>query len=107
MIATSSKNRTGYPTQKPIKLLERIIKVSSNEGDVVLDPFCGCATTCVASQKLGRKWIGIDVSHRAYELVKERLKNEIHDLFIDVEKDVKYFTDPPKRTDTNGEEQYC
>ena len=102
---TNQKERTGYPTQKPRELLERIIQVSSNKGDVVLDPFCGCATTCVASQKLGRKWIGIDVSHRAYELVKERLKKEIRDLFIDIEKDVNYFNYPPKRTDTNSDDR--
>ena len=65
--------RTGYPTQKPLALLERIIKASSREGDVVLDPFCGCATTCVAAEKLGRGWIGVDVSLQAYELVNKRL----------------------------------
>ena len=54
------RERTGYPTQKPVALLERIIKISSREGDIVLDPFCGCATTCIASEKLNRKWIGID-----------------------------------------------
>ena len=107
MTASQSKERVGYPTQKPIALLERIIQASSNEGDVVLDPFCGCATTCVASQKLGRKWIGIDVSVKAYELVKQRLKKEVEDKkdLFDPEKDVKYFTDPPKRTDTNGDER--
>ena len=101
----SSKERTGYPTQKPLKLLERIIQASSNEGDVVLDPFCGCATTCVAAEKLNRQWIGIDVSHMAYDLVKLRLKNEVKKDLFDPEKDVKYFTDPPKRTDTNGDER--
>lgn len=69
--------KTKYPTQKPLALLERIIKASSNEGDVVLDPFCGCATTCVAAEKLNRKWIGIDISHKAYELVKQRLEKEV------------------------------
>ena len=58
-------------------LLERIIKASSNEGDIILDPFCGCATTCIAAERLGRKWVGIDVSHKAYEFVKERLAKEI------------------------------
>ena len=105
IINSMAKERVGYPTQKPLKLLERIVKASSNEGDVVLDPFCGCATTCIASQKLFRKWIGIDVSHRAYELVKERLKKEIPDLFIDIEKDLNYFNYPPKRTDTKGDER--
>ena len=69
----SPHERTGYPTQKPLLLLERIIKASSNEGDVVLDPFCGCATTCVAAEKWGRHWVGIDVSAKAFELVKKRL----------------------------------
>lgn len=72
-----SKERLGYPTQKPLELLERIIKVSSNEGDIVLDPFCGCATTCVAAEKLGRRWIGIDISSKAIELVKMRLGIEL------------------------------
>ena len=67
----------GYPTQKPVALLERIIKASSNEGDLVLDPFCGCTTTCIASEKLNRKWIGIDLSPKAGELVKLRLKKEL------------------------------
>ena len=59
IIGTDKKERTGYPTQKPLALLERIIKASSKEGDLVLDPFCGCATTCIASEKLGRQWVGI------------------------------------------------
>ena len=74
---TKGKERTGYPSQKPLALLERIIRASSNEGDMVLDPFCGCATTCIAAEKLERQWIGIDVSHKAYELVKRRLDNEV------------------------------
>jgi len=67
--------RLGYPTQKPEALLERIIQVSSNEGDVVLDPFCGCGTAIVAAQRLNRKWIGIDITHLAIGLMKWRLKN--------------------------------
>ncbi len=97
----NSPERTGYPTQKPLALLERIIQASSKKGDLVLDPFCGCATTCVAAEKLGRKWIGIDVSHKAYELVQERLKKEVanpEELF-DYKKALNYFTNPPKRTD--------
>ena len=73
---TVSKERTGYPTQKPIALLERIIKASSGEGDLVLDPFCGCATTCVAAERLGRHWIGIDIASHAANLVKKRLTEE-------------------------------
>ena len=94
----SKKERTGYPTQKPLALIERIIKASSKEGDVVLDPFCGCATTCVAAEKLGRKWVGIDVSIKAYELVQQRLKKEVvNPLYKD--KDLHFSTAPPKRTD--------
>lgn len=66
--------RLGYPTQKPLALLERIIGASSNEGDVILDPFCGCGTTVHAAQKLGRQWIGIDVTHLAIALIEHRLK---------------------------------
>jgi DNA modification methylase len=69
------KERLGYPTQKPESLLERIMYVSSNEGDVVLDPFCGCGTTIAAAQKLNRKWIGIDITHLAVALMKHRLKD--------------------------------
>ncbi|MFZ1816077.1 MAG: DNA methyltransferase [Rhizobiaceae bacterium] len=68
-----SQERLGYPTQKPVALLERIINASSNPGDVVLDPFCGCGTTVHAAQKLGRQWIGIDVTHLAISLIERRL----------------------------------
>ena len=68
------KERLGYPTQKPEALLERIIRASSNEGDVVLDPFCGCGTAVAAAQKLDRKWIGVDITHLAVALMKNRLK---------------------------------
>ena len=70
---SSSKERLGYPTQKPLKLMDRIIKVSSNPGDLVLDAFCGCGTTVVAAQKLGRRWVGIDISPTACREVKKRL----------------------------------
>ena len=70
-------DRLGYPTQKPLALLERIIKASSNPNDVVLDPFCGCATTCIAAEALQRQWIGIDLSAKAVELVKMRLKRDL------------------------------
>ncbi len=72
-ISAQAKERLGYPTQKPLALLERIISASSNPGDLVLDPFCGCGTTVHAAQKLGRRWIGIDVTHLAIGLVKRRL----------------------------------
>ena len=69
-----SEERLGYPTQKPQALLERIIQASSNEGDVVLDPFCGCGTAVHAAQKLNRKWIGIDITHLAVSLIEKRMK---------------------------------
>ena len=72
-IAPRGKEYLGYPTQKPIKLLERIVAAASNPGDVVLDPFCGCGTTVDASQALGRHWIGIDVTHLSIGLIKHRL----------------------------------
>lgn len=72
-IAPSAKERLGYPTQKPEKLLERIIKASSNMGDLVLDSFCGCGTACAVAQRLQRRWIGIDISPSAIALVKKRL----------------------------------
>lgn len=82
-IAAHAAERLGYPTQKPEALLERIIRASSNEGDVVLDPFCGCGTAIAVAQKLKRRWIGIDITHLAIGLIKSRL----HDMFRD---DVAY-----------------
>lgn len=75
MIMSFSTEKLGYPTQKPVKLLERIIEASSNEGDVVLDPFCGCGTAIHAAQELDRSWIGINITHLASGLVKHRLQN--------------------------------
>jgi DNA modification methylase len=72
-INSQAKERLGYPTQKPLALLERILSASSNPGDVVLDPFCGCGTTIDAAQELGRRWIGIDITHLAIGLIKHRL----------------------------------
>jgi len=72
----NERERLGYPTQKPEALLERIIKASSNEGDVVLDPFCGCGTTIAVAERLDRKWIGIDVTHLAISLMKHRLSSK-------------------------------
>jgi DNA modification methylase len=71
----ASREKLGYPTQKPVVLLERIISASSNPGDVVLDPFCGCGTTIDAAQRLGRKWIGIDVTYIAIDLIMKRLSH--------------------------------
>ena len=76
----NASERAGYPTQKPLALYERIIKASSNEGDVVLDPFAGCATTCVASvasERLGRKWVGMDIWGAAHEVVVDRLRSQV------------------------------
>ena len=73
-ISARASERLGYPTQKPEALLERIISASSNEGDVVLDPFCGCGTAMAAAQKMGRQWLGIDITHLAVALMKNRLK---------------------------------
>lgn len=72
-VNSMAKERLGYPTQKPAALLERILSISSEKGDVVLDPFCGCGTTLVAAQKLGRAWVGIDISPTAVNIMKERL----------------------------------
>ena len=99
-IQAKSKEGTGYPTQKPLALLDRIISASSNPADVVLDPFCGCATACVAAEKLGRKWVGIDISEKAVELVNMRLREFMGDLFH--ERLVTARTDIPRRTDIDA-----
>jgi len=91
-----AKERTGYPTQKPLALLKRIILTSSNEGDLVMDPFCGCATTCVAAQQLGRKWIGIDIEKQPVKILIDRLSDDAG-LF----KDFTATDLIPKRTDLN------
>ena len=93
-IPNTSSERVGYPTQKPLALLDRIIKASSNEDDVVLDPFAGCATACVSAETLGRQWVGIDLSELAASLVKTRL-HEAFRLFYDVH----HRDDVPTRTD--------
>jgi DNA modification methylase len=73
MLQPASREKLGYPTQKPVALLERIVEMASNAGDVVLDPFCGCGTTIDAAQALGRRWVGIDITHLAVGLIKHRL----------------------------------
>lgn len=80
----SGSEYLGYPTQKPISLLERIVIASSNEGDVVLDPFCGCGTAVHAAQKLARKWVGIDITHLAVSLIEKRLKDAFAGIEIEV-----------------------
>ena len=88
------RERIGYPTQKPLALLDRIIKASSNRGDVILDPFCGCATACVSVESLGRQWIGIDLSPVAATLVESRLRDQLG-MFAEIH----HRTDTPHRTD--------
>lgn len=100
-IVGPTKERTGYPTQKPLALLTRIIQASSNEGDVVLDPFCGCATACVAANNLQREWVGIDLSSKAYDLVKQRIEDG-GGLFYSLNQRL----DVPKRTDTGKLPKY-
>lgn len=78
-INSRAAERLGYPTQKPVALLERIVAASSNVGDVVLDPFCGCGTTIDAAEKLGRRWIGIDVTYLAVDLIRKRLRHTYGD----------------------------
>ena len=98
---TMDKERTGYPTQKPLALYERIVKASSNEGDLVLDPFAGCATTCVAAERLGREWIAIDINSAAEDVVRDRLQNEVR-LPMGIRswrRAVHVRTTPPRRTD--------
>ena len=92
----SAKERTGYPTQKPIALLERIVAASSEEGDFILDPFCGCATAMLAAEKLGRQWAGIDCGEDAWDLLKYRYGREVEGGITGV---LKRNDNLPKRTD--------
>ena len=91
----ASKERLGFPTQKPVALLDRVIQASSNPDDMVLDPFCGCATALVAADRLGRRWAGIDLSPLAVKLVNERITEDRGQLWGGV----TALTEPPKRTD--------
>ena len=91
------RERMGYPTQKPLALLERIIAASSEPDDLVLDPFCGCATACVAAEKLGRHWAGIDISPRAADLVTVRMEQLYKRPLLPFE--IARRTDFPARTD--------
>ena len=83
-VNSRAQERLGYPTQKPVALLERIVLASSNVGDMILDPFCGCGTSIHAAQKLGRRWIGIDVTHLAISLIERRLKDAFPGITFDV-----------------------
>ena len=94
VISSSAKERTGYPTQKPLTVLDRIIRASSRKGDMVLDPFCGCATACIAAEQLQRSWVGIDISKKAADLVQDRMHNELGLFFKGAHR-----LDVPTRTD--------
>ena len=96
---TMDKERTGYPTQKPLALYERFIEASSNPGDIVLDPFCGCATTPVAAERQGRQWVGIDLWDGAYQQVVSRM-NDNRQLLVDIPPTVTLSDTPPVRTDS-------
>ncbi|MYF47297.1 MAG: hypothetical protein F4223_12765 [Rhodobacteraceae bacterium] len=93
-VLTSQKERTGYRTQKPLNLLRRIISASSNKSDMILDPFCGCATTCIAAEELQRQWVGIDIGEKAADLVQMRMKEHLGMLYDGIHR-----TDIPTRTD--------
>ena len=97
-LSGSSKERTGYPTQKPLALYKRMIQASSNPGDIVLDPFAGCATTAVAAEQLGRQWIGIDIREESGDVIRERLEREVSESMAwnDI---VRTPTTAPERTD--------
>ena len=111
---TMAKERTGHPTQKPLELYKQFIEAASNKGGMVLDPFCGCATTCVAAEQLSREWVGIDLWKRAHEVVWDRLREEC--MLIDPEgkseglaallnpgDTINYQTKPPICTDEQKE----
>jgi len=84
-INSQAQERLGYPTQKPLALLERIIQASSNKGDVVLDPFCGCGTAVHAAQTLEREWIGIDITHLAISLIEKRMKTAFPNITFEIQ----------------------
>ena len=84
ILTNTSHERLGYPTQKPLALLERIVKASSNSGDIVLDPFCGCGTAVHAAEKLERNWIGIDITHLAITLIEKRMKDAFPSINYEV-----------------------
>jgi SAM-dependent methyltransferase len=104
-LSLTTSERLGYPTQKPLALMERIIAASSNPGDIVLDPFCGCGTTIDAAQKLGRRWVGIDITFLAIDLIENRLRGtygetikesyEVHGIPHDLDGAQALFNDNP------------
>ena len=98
MMHAPKSERTGYPTQKPLALYERMIEASSNHGDIILDPFAGCATTSIAAERLGRQWIGSDIWDGAIEQVRDRMETN-RQLLTDPDPQIHYITEPPERTD--------
>ena len=101
MLSTTHSERTGFPTQKPLALYQRIIEASSNPGDMVLDPFCGCATTPIAAERLGRQWVGMDIWDGAFDTVRQRMEDN-RQLLGDTPR-IYYFTTPLLRTDMGQE----
>ena len=97
-LESNSPERVGYPTQKPLALYKRMIEASSNPGDMVLDPFAGCATTCVAAEQLGRHWIGIDIEEESGDVIRERLAREVNGSMA-WDAIVRTPTEAPERTD--------
>ena len=95
-LSAAATENVNYPTQKPVALLDRIIKTSSNEGDIIMDPFAGCATACVAAERLDRQWLGIDISEKAADLVQVRIRKEVN-LLHNFKPILR--SDIPKRTD--------
>lgn len=93
-LSHAARERVGYPTQKPLALLDRLVKAASDAGDVVLDPFCGCATACVSAASQHRQWLGIDLSPLAAKLVESRLRDE-----FGMYEPIHHRTDVPRRTD--------
>lgn len=93
-LSPSSPERTGYPPQKPLALLRWIVLASPNPGDAVRDPFCGCATACIATELEGRQWVGIDIAPKVADLVRDRLDREVGFFFQG-----DHCTDIPQRTD--------
>ena len=94
LMIKSFAHKTGYPTEKPLDLIRRIVRASSNKGEMVLDPFCGCATACIAAELEHRQWAGIDISSKAADLVRDRMKREVRLFYQGAHR-----TDIPKRTD--------
>lgn len=101
-LGAQDQERTGYPTQKPLALYERIVAASSTPGDIVLDPFAGCATTPVAAERQGRQWVAMDIWEGAADIVRQRLADN-RQLLTDADPQIHYETEPPERTDAGDD----